>query len=74
MSVGGQQRAYSPVDRRKCQSAMATGSIGALLTCPGFDAGSALSAATVRVMPLRVRLAREACIRQVDSGGGQSNA
>jgi len=51
MSAGSKQRARSPLDRRKCQSAMATGSIGASLTWPGPGAGMVRSGVTVRVMP-----------------------
>jgi len=51
MSAGGKQRAYSPLDRRKTQPAMATGSIGALLRGRGPGAGSVRPGATVRVMP-----------------------
>jgi len=74
MPAGDKQRAYSLLDRRKTQSVMATGSIGASLRGRDPGAGRVRSGAAVRVMPLRVRLAGEACIRQVDSGGGQSNA
>ena len=40
MSAGGKQRAHSPLDRRKIQSATATRSIGALLTWPKSSAGN----------------------------------
>jgi hypothetical protein len=51
MPAGGKQRARSPLDRRKTQSAMATGSIGASLTWPGPGAEMVRSGVTVRVMP-----------------------
>src|SRR5712671_2448923 len=40
MSAGGKQRAYSPLDRRKTQPAMATGSIGALIRGRGPAPGA----------------------------------
>jgi len=51
MSAGGKQRAHSPLDRRKIQSATATRSIGALLMWPKYGAWNARSGVAVRVMP-----------------------
>jgi len=50
MSAGGKQRAHSPLDRRKIQSATATRSIGALLMWPKYGAWNVRSGAAVRVM------------------------
>ena len=51
MPAGGKQRAYSLLDRRKTQSVMATGSIGASLTWLRPGAGMVRSGVTMRVMP-----------------------